>query len=194
MREVLRTVARLTLTLAVLGGCTGHHAAPQTGETPHPAATIQATGPSIAQYSPCTAAELTGRLGVVGMGAGQITRNLAFINTSGRPCTLAGGPSGITGVRRDGHQVRLAMGASSDIGQLYGLVGPANLQPGKSAQTVLHTTDMCPKAVEGRADNFIALKIGISHSGAVRIDFPPRQPYNAICGVDVSIFGLPTHK
>ena len=27
------------------------------------------------------------------------------------------------------------------------------------------TADICPKAIEGRVDNFIALKVGISHSG-----------------------------
>jgi hypothetical protein len=50
---------------------------------------------------------------------------------------------------------------------------------------------MCAKASEGRVDDFIALRIGIGHSGEVRIDFPPRQPYNAVCGVSVSTFGVP---
>jgi hypothetical protein len=170
------------------------HTAPRPRETTHPPAATQAVRPPIVKYGPCTATELTGRLGVIGLGAGQVTRNLVLTNTSGRACTLTGGPSEVTGVRRDGYQVRLATGASRGGGQLYGLVGPANLQPGHSAQAVLHTTDMCPKAIAGRKDNFIAVKIGISHSGAVQIDFPRGQPYNAVCGVDISIFGIPTHK
>ena len=146
--------------------------------------------PPPAKYAPCTAAELTGRPGVTGVGAGNVTRNLVFTNTSGRACTLAGGPREITGVRRDGRRVRLVTGAVSGISLDYGLLGPANLQPGQSAQVVLHTTDMCPKAIEGRIDNFIALEVGIQHSGAVRIDFPPGQPYKAVCGVNAYTFGV----
>jgi Protein of unknown function (DUF4232) len=147
--------------------------------------------PPPAKYAPCTAAELTGRLGVIGMGTGNVTRNLVFTNISGRACTLAGGPSEITGVRRDGRRVRLVTGAALGTGLDYGLLGPANLQPGQSAQVVLHTTDMCPKAIEGRVDNFTALKVGIRHTGEVRIGFPPGQPYNAVCGVGAYTFGVP---
>jgi hypothetical protein len=147
--------------------------------------------PPPARYAPCTAAGLTGRPGVIGMGMGSVTRNLVFTNISGRACTLAGGPSEITGVRRDGRRVRLVTRAVPGVGLDYGLLGPANLQPGQSAQVVLHTTDMCAKAIEGRVDNFIALKVGIRHSGEVRIDFPPGQPYDAECGVSAYTFGVP---
>ncbi len=128
------------------------------------------------------------------MGAGSIIRYLVFTNTSGQACALAGGPSKITGVRRDGHRVRLVTGAVSGVSVNYGLVGPANLRPGQSAQAVLHTTDMCNKAIEGQKDNFTALEIGIAHSGKVRISFPPGQPYNAICGVWVTTYGVRKHK
>jgi len=144
-----------------------------------------------AKYHPCTAADLTGSLGVIGMGTGNVTRNLVLTNTSGPACTLAGGPSEITGVRRDGRRVRLATGAILGVGLDYGLLGPANIQPGQSAQVVLHTTDMCPKAIEGRMDNFIALGVGVRHSGEVRINFPHGQPYDAVCGVNVYTFGVP---
>jgi hypothetical protein len=191
MRKVFGTVALLTVTLAI-SACTRHHAAPNADEMTRLPAATETARPTIAKYSPCTAPELTGLLGVIGLGAGQYRRNLVLSNTSGQACTLTGGPSEITGVRRDGSEVRLATGASRGGGQLYGVVGPANLQPGQTALAVVHTTDMCPKAIDGQVDNFIALKVGISHSGAVRIDFPPGQPYNAICGVDVSVFGIST--
>ena len=194
MSKVLSPVALLMLTLAELGGCTGHHLAPQSGETTRPPAEAHATRLPIAKYQPCTAADLTGRLGVIGLGAGQVTRSLVVTNTSGRPCTLTGGPSEVTGVRRDGREVILAAGHSRGASQLYGLICPANLRPRHSAHAVLHTTDMCPKAVAGQTDNFIALEIGISHSGAVRIDFPEGLPYNAICGTGVSGFGIPAPK
>jgi hypothetical protein len=155
-----------------------------------PPAATQATRASRATYGPCTAAGLTGRLGVIGLGAGQYTRHLVLTNTSGRACTLTGGPRGITGVRRDGHRVRLATGVPRDEPS-YGLAGPANLAPGQGAQAVIHTTTMCQRASEGRVDDFVALDVGIAHTGEVRIDFPPGQPYDAVCGVDVSAFGIP---
>jgi hypothetical protein len=158
-----------------------------------PPAATQATRAPVAKHGPCTAAELTGRLGVIGMGAGQYTRNLVLTNISGWACTLTGGPREITGVRRDGHRVRLATGVPRDEPS-YGLVGPANLQPGQSAQAVIHTTSMCQKASAGRVDHFIALDVGIAHSGEVRIDFPPGQPYDAVCGIDVTAFGIPARK
>ena len=147
--------------------------------------------PPPAMYAPCTAAELTGGLGVTGIGAGNVTRNLVLTNTSGRACTLGGGPSEITGVRLDGRRVRLVTRVVHGIFLDYGLLGPANLQPGQSAQVVLHTTDMCPRAIEGHADNFIALKVGIGNTGEVRIGFPPGQPYDAVCGVSAHNFGVP---
>jgi hypothetical protein len=113
-----------------------------------------------------------------------------FTNTSGRACMLAGGPSKVTGVRRDGRRIRLATGAPLAA---YGLVGPAKLQPGQSAQAVI-TTTACQKAIEHQMDNFAALDIGIVRSGAVRISFPPGQPYNAVCGIWVSTFGTPAHN
>lgn len=162
---------------------------PAPAYTPPPPAPPPSPPP--AMYVRCTAAELTGGLGVTGIGAGSVTRNLVLTNTSGRACTLAGGPSEITGVRGDGRQVRLVTRAVLGIGLDYGLLGPANLQPGQSAQVVLHTTDMCARAIEGHADNFIALKVGIGHTGEVRIGFPPGQPYDAVCGVSAYNFGVP---
>lgn len=158
-----------------------------------PPAATPATPAPRAKYGPCTAAGLTGRLGVIGMGAGSYTRNLVLTNTSGRACTLTGGPSEITGVRRDGHRIRLATGVPRDEPS-YRLVGPVNLAPGQSAQAVIHTTAMCQKASAGRVDDFTALDVGIPHSGEVRIDFPPGQPYDAVCGIDVTAFGIPAPK
>ena len=153
-------------------------------------AAARVTRASHARYGPCTAAGLTGSLGVIGLGAGQYTRHLVVTNTSGRACTLAGGPREITGVRRDGHRVRLATGVPRNEPS-YGLAGAASLAPGQSAQAVIHTTTICQRASEGRVDDFIALDFGIAHSGEVRIGFPPGQPYDAVCGVDVSAFGIP---
>jgi hypothetical protein len=101
--------------------------------------------PPPARYVPCTAGGLTGRVGGVGMGTGHYTRYLLLTNVSGYACTLEGGPSQITGVRRDGRRVRLATGATPGISLGYGLLGPANLRPGQSAQVALTTTTMCAR-------------------------------------------------
>src|SRR5689334_19439480 len=111
MRTALGVVALAVPALAVAAGCTAYHAAPQAGKT-RPPATAQAIRPPAATYVRCTAAELTGRLGPVNLGAGQYNQYLVFTNTGHLDCTLAGGPREITGVRRDGHKVRLATGVA----------------------------------------------------------------------------------
>jgi hypothetical protein len=193
MRKMLALAALLALAVAGLAGCTAHRAVSQARKTTQPPAMKEATQPPTANYVLCTAADLSGRLGVIGLGAGQYWRHLVLTNSSGRACTLTGGPSVIIGVRRDGQRVKLATGVPRGE-PTYGLVGPANLQPGQSAQLVIHTTIQCSRALAGRMDDYIALGVGIAHSGLVRINFPPARPYDAICGVDVSAFGIPAHK
>src|SRR5712691_2728766 len=149
MRKAPGIIALPALTVALLTGCTSHHTAPQARGTTRLPTAEEAAQPPTAKYVPCTAAQLTGRVGGIGLGGGQYTRNLILTNNSDRACTFTGGPREISGVRRDGRRVRLAPGASSGAGLLYGLVGPANLQPGQSAQTVIHTTTLCRRAVAG---------------------------------------------
>src|SRR5215468_6401527 len=137
------------LAAAVLAGCSGHHAAPQARKAARPPAGNETIQPPPATYMSCAAADLTGRLGVIRRGTGRYARNVILTNNSQRPCTLAGGPSEITGV---------PPGVSVD----YGLVGPTNLRPGQSAQVVIQTTTMCKKAIAGRVDIFVTLDIGIA--------------------------------
>jgi hypothetical protein len=51
------------------------------------------------------------------------------------------------------------------------------------AQIVIHTTTLCGKALAGQAEDFIVLDVGIARSGEVPVGFPPRRPYDAICGL-----------
>jgi hypothetical protein len=182
------------LIVAVLAGCTAHHAVSRVRQRSRPPAAKETARPPAGKHAPCRAAELTGRIGLIGLGAGQYTQHLVLTNNSRRACTLGGGPSRITGVRQDGRRVRLATGASSAAGRLYGLVGPVSLKPGQSAQVVIHTTTLCSKSSSSRASNYIALDVGIARSGQVQINFPPGQPCDAICGIDVSPFGIPASK
>jgi hypothetical protein len=194
MGKALAIVALVMPVLAVATGCTARHAARPAGQTRAPA-TAQAARPPAASHVPCTAADLTGRLGPVNLGAGQYNQHLVFTNTGRRDCTLSWGPSDITGVRHDGRQIRLATEVAFGMNPGFGLVpGPAKLRAGQGAQIVIHTTTLCGKARAGRTDEFIALDVGIAHSGEVRVDFPHRRPYDAICGIGVSTFGLPKRR
>jgi hypothetical protein len=191
MRQVLAMVALAVPALAVAAGCTVHYTAPQAGMTRH-GGTAQAIRPPAVTSVPCTAAELTGRLGPVNLGAGQYNQYVVFTNTGRRDCMLSGAPSEVTGVRRDGHKVRLATGVALGMDPGFGLLpGPAKLRPGQSAQIVIHTTTLCGKALAGQAEDFIVLDVGIARSGEVQVDFPHGRPYDAICGIGVSTFGIP---
>jgi len=191
MRKALAIVALAVPALAVAAGCTARYAAPQAGKTRH-TDPVQAIRPPVVMSVPCTAAELTGRLGPVNLGAGQYNQYVVFTNTSRRDCTLSGAPSEVAGVRRHGHKVRLATGAALGLDPGFGLLpGPAKLRPGQGAQIVIHTTTLCGKALAGRAEDFIVLDVGIAQSGEVQVGFPHRRPYDAICGIGVSAFGIP---
>lgn len=194
MRKAFGLASLAVLTVAMLGGCTSPNLVSQGRGTAAPSATKQRAQPRAVVYPPCTAADLTGSLGILGVGTGRISQAVIFTNRGDQPCALAGGPTEITGIRRDGHRVSLVTGASRAAGQLYGPAGPVKLLPGQSAQAVITTTDMCSAATSGGTDNFVAFDIGIARSGAVRISFPPGQRYNAVCGIYVSTFGVPAHN
>jgi hypothetical protein len=144
-----------------------------------------------AEFAACTAASLTGSLGDIGPGAGQVTQNIVLTNSGTAACTLSGGPSTLTGVRADGSQATLATGFNAGTQtQDYGLIGPANLQPGQSAQFVISMTNMC----SGGTDDYSAVSIGIGTSGDVDVTLPAAGPLDVICsgGVNsVSGFGVP---
>jgi hypothetical protein len=152
----------------------------------------EATGPPGAQHVACTAGGLTGRVGPVSLGAGQYLQYRVLTNIGSQACKLAGGPRVITGVRADGGRVTLATGAASG-GLDFGLGGPANLRPGQSAEVAIKTTSPCSRALSGAVRNYVSLEIGITHSGKVRINFPGGRPYDAICGIGASNFGIPVH-
>jgi hypothetical protein len=144
-----------------------------------------------ADYAACTASDLTGQPGDISMGAGQITQYIVLTNAGTNACTLNGAPSTVTGVRADGSQTTLASG-SATAGQEFGdLIGPANLQPGQSAQVAISTTDMCSAASTG-TDDYSALVLAIGTSGDVQVSLSSDHPLNAICGaVSVSAYGTP---
>jgi Protein of unknown function (DUF4232) len=156
-----------------------------------PPAPSSPTGPP-AKYVPCAAADLTGRLSKnVGAYMGHYIRYLVLANVSGGPCTLAGAPSKLTGLRADGRRVMLARAFGE--GPDPNLIGPANLRPGHSAQVALTTASICPGAPAScRKDDYTAVAVGIGGSGQVPVNFPRGQPLTVMNGIIVvSTFGVP---
>ena len=162
------------------------HTAPVYTPPPQPTP----TAPS-AEYAACTASDLTGKPGDVSVGAGQVTQYIVLTNAGSGACTLSGAPSTLTGVRADGSQTTLASG-SANTNQEFDLIGPANLQPGQSAQVAISTTDMCSAAVTGGTDDYTAVMLGIGPSGDVEVSLSSGHPLNVICGAaGVRAYGTP---
>jgi len=144
-----------------------------------------------AEYAACTASDLTGKPGDISMGAGQITQYIVLTNAGASACTLSGAPSTVTGVRAGGRQTTLASGSATPSQGFGDLIGPANLQPGQSAQVAISTTDMCSAAATG-TDDYSSVILAIGTSGRVDIALSGDHPLNVICGaVGVSAYGTP---
>ncbi len=142
-----------------------------------------------ARYAACTAADLTGRVGGFGLGAGHYTRYLVLTNVSNHACTMSGGPTTIAGIRADGSQATLAR-AGGEIPDVN-LIGPANLQPGQGAQIALTTAYGCSSLPSCRSAGYTAVAAGIGGSGRVRVAFPSGQPFTVVNRLKVSTFGVP---
>jgi hypothetical protein len=150
MRKALAIMTLAVPALAVAAGCSAHYAAPQADKTRH-GGPVQAIRPPAVTSVPYAAAELTGRLGPVNLGAGQYNQYVVFTNTSRRDCMLSGAPSEVAGARRDERKVRLATGAALGMNPGFGLLpGPAKLRPGQGAQIVIHTTPCAARRLPGR--------------------------------------------
>jgi hypothetical protein len=142
-----------------------------------------------ARYAACTAADLTGRLGRFGLGAGHYTRYLVLTNVSNHACTMSGGPAAIVGFRADGSRATLARAGGEILDA--NLIGPANLQPGRSAQVALTTVYGCSSLPSCRSADYTAVAVGIGSSGRVRVAFPSGQPFTVVNRIEISTFGVP---
>jgi len=138
-----------------------------------------------AAYPACRAGQLTGRPGRGGPAAGTVYQEVRLTNDSGRPCTLSGGPTAVTGVRSDGSLITLTTVAYGDGANLVG-PGPANLRPGQGGWLTLAYADGCPALASGGRADYRTLLIALGR-GHVRIDFP--ASLNLVCGLQASTFG-----
>jgi hypothetical protein len=140
-----------------------------------------------AAYPPCRARQLAGRPGRGGPAAGTVYQEVRLINRSGRPCTLSGRPTAVTGVRVTGGTTTLTRVARGDGFNLVG-PGPANLRPGHSGWVTLSYGDGCPAITSGGKADYRALFI-VLDGGRVRVEFP--VALNLVCGLEASRFGAP---
>jgi hypothetical protein len=138
-----------------------------------------------AAYPPCRARQLAGRPGRGGPAAGTVYQEVQLINRSGRPCTLSGGPTAVTGVRVTGGTTTLTRAA---IGVSLAGPGPADLRPGHSGWVTLSYGDGCPALTSGGKADFRTLFI-VLDGGRVRVEF--LAALNLVCGLAASRFGAP---
>jgi hypothetical protein len=152
----------------------------------------------VAQYAPCKASQLVGRLIGSAPGAAQVTTTLLLSNAGKAPCTIDAGPNSAAGILTDGTTQPLTIG--SPIDGLDNLVGPpANLRPGRSAQVVISSVAGTGFCSDSHTYSLAAMAIGVG-TGTVRITFPPPGPAYPgpltlyTCGSQVPIvadFGTP---
>jgi hypothetical protein len=116
-----------------------------------------------------------------------VYQEVRLINRSGRPCTLSGGPTAVTGLRPTGGTVTLTMVVADDGSNLVG-PGPANLRPGHSGWVTLSYADGCPALLAGGKAGYRTLFI-VLKGARVRVEFP--VALNLICGLTASSFGAP---
>jgi Protein of unknown function (DUF4232) len=122
----------------------------------------------VAAYPPCRAGQLTGRAGRGGPAAGTVYQEVGLLNRSGRPCTLSGGPTAVTGVQVTGGTITLTRVAMGDGFNLVG-PGPANLRPGQSGWVTLSYSDGCQALTSGGKASYRTLFIELG-GGRVRVD------------------------
>ena len=149
---------------------------------------ISAQKAPAAKFAACASTDLTASDGDIGLGVGKLADYIVLTNTGGKACTLSGGPSSLIGIRADGTRKTLATGPPGPFGNL---VGPANLQPGQSAQVAIITTYLCTAGQAGQTDTYTSVEIGIGGGDDQTKLSGHLHALNAICGVGVSDFGVP---
>ena len=128
--------------IVMASACGAHSAAGNVRATAHVSTSraAPAAAPHIAKYPRCRAAQLSARLGDIGMGAGSSWQYVVLTNKGGGPCALNGDPVKLMGVRPDGTKKALAH-ISPDDPRTLSLTGPASLRPGQQLLYVRPLTE-----------------------------------------------------
>jgi len=169
-----------------------HVGAPAKGVVPwadRPAAPYTEPGPRrfSTDARPCQPADLRTSPGRGGVGLGNTNVAVQFTNRSATACVLVGYPE-VAGISSSGAIAPLA----ATHGSYFGDPGPpANIAPGQTAAVNVSGADACPAAQDGRHRVYRRLRIGLPGGGNVDAAV---APFDAICGVSVSRFGVPADQ
>lgn len=192
------TVGTKSTDLPAAGATTGSTVAGvTTGVVPW--ADKPAASPGPAQPNPpppafpaCHAGQLSAASGPGFAAMGNDLRDVVLTNISGSDCSLSGYPTSLVGVHPDGtHQV---LSPFHDGYFEFDFAWPANLHPGQSTQVGIGTTFNCLAGMQSlhqgqsvpAATVFSGEIIGLPGGGTVQA----RAPFNTICGVGVTTFGV----
>jgi Domain of unknown function (DUF4232) len=136
---------------------------------------------------PCRPADLRASHGRSGVGLGNTNVAVQFTNRSAAACVLLGYPT-VAGISPGGAITPLA----AAHGSYFGDPGPpANIALGQTAAFNVSGADACPAAHAGQHGVYRRLRIGLPGGGHVDAAVPP---FDAICGVSVSQFGVPADQ
>ena len=136
---------------------------------------------------PCRPPDLRTSRGRSGAGLGNTNVTIRFTNRSATACVLLGYPT-VAGISASGATTPL----DATHGSYFGNPGPpADIAPGQSAAVNVSGADACQAAQQGRHRSYRRLRIGLPGGGSA--DAPP-APFDAICGVSVSQFGVPADQ
>jgi len=136
---------------------------------------------------PCRPAELRTSPGRSGVGLGNTNVAVRFTNRSAAACVLLGYPK-VAGISPGGAITPLA----ATHGSYFGAPGPpANIAPGQTAAVNVSGADACQAAQDGGRRVYRRLRIGLPGEGHLDAAV---APFDAICGVSVSQFGVPADQ
>ena len=122
-----------------------------------------------------------------GVGLGHTNVRIRFTNRSATACVLLGYPR-VAGISSSGAITPL----DATHGSYFGNPGPsASIAPGQTAAVNVSGADECQAAQEGRHRSYRRLRIGLPGGGSSEAAV---APFDAICGVSVSQFGVPADQ
>ncbi len=180
-----RSFAMACATAALLAGC---------GITPSPAPS-GSTFPTPTDYPfpsldarACQASDLRAEPQGLWPAAGNVDLPVRFVNVSNSACGLLGYPT-LAGIKS--HRVEEPI--TVQHGGYFGDPGPPGiLAPGGVGAAVLNvqTADACLAAQAGHHREYNVLRVGIPAGGSMDVRLPS-PGFDTICGVWVSIFGIP---
>lgn len=169
-----------------------HAGVPARGVVPwadRPAAPYAEPGPRTfaTDARPCQPPDLRTSAGRSGVGLGNTNVAVQFTNRSATACVLLGYPK-VAGISSSGAITPVA----ATHGSYFGDPGPpANIAPGQTAAVNVSGADACQAAQDGQHRVYRRLRIGLPGGGNVDA---PVAPFDAICGVSVSLFGVPADQ